>query len=957
MQPGQLFTPTNQLLHVRDNAVQVEVQTLGNGKTLYKELKKLHLYGAGASGKAVWGWLPINQLGELVTIPALASARAVQAALATGSVTSQGDTSLRADVARSLYGVTGSGIKVGILSDSFNTSGNGSYATDVSTGDLPAGVQILEDYAGGTDEGRAMAQLVYDTAPGVSIAFATAFNSETDFANKIKALRDAGCKIIIDDVMYFDEPMFQDGILAQAVDNVVASGVAYFSAAGNQARQAYDTSWRADRTLSAGTITKGGSQGINFLGGTTLNYDSSGGTDDLQAFSLKGLQTLTLSVQWDQPYGSIPGSASSAVELDVYVLDSAGTLIVGGSATTNTGSGADPVELIQFTNTSSYPTSYNLMIVKRSSADPGEIKYVNFGTSTPFTEYNTNSGTLFGHANAAGAAAVAAAAWYNTPAYGVSPPLVESFSSVGYTPILFGASGTRLASPTVRQRPNFTAPDGGNTTFFYSDSSSDPDTYPNFFGTSAAAPAAGAVAAPMLSANPSLTPSQIYSVLQNTAIDMNDPGTVGFDTGFDRATGYGLIQADAAVQSVLQPGAISGIAFRDYNADGVAGAGEPPLSGIAVFLDTNNNGILDPSETSTITLADGSYSFSVQPGSYYVRQVAPSDTIATDVGPYSVSVSSGATVRGPNFGNFPVVYTGSASADVYAVGLDPNNSSRIQISETLGTNPTAIYSIDQARISALTFNTGAGSDSMTLNGALPVGVIFNGGTDNDTLNINGGAHAFSNDFQAGTADLNLNVLAGSVEFDSIQHLGNLSIADGASAVMATNGNWYLKTTGLSLAGSATLDLNDNDLLVQYTASSPFTQIQQWVTTGYTAPGNPGIISTLIAKHRRSHDPGTARQRGLRCRRVAHGLGKHHCSPYHHREVYLLRRHEPRRAGDRRRLRRDRREPGANRREPGAGLEPWRHQLRLQHHGRRLQRNRRESWPRLRQPPVVAQPLR
>jgi len=38
--------------------------------------------------------------------------------------------------------------------------------------------------------------------------------------------------------------MFQDGIIAQAVDEVVASGVSYFSAAGNEGRQGYESQFR-----------------------------------------------------------------------------------------------------------------------------------------------------------------------------------------------------------------------------------------------------------------------------------------------------------------------------------------------------------------------------------------------------------------------------------------------------------------------------------------------------------------------------------------------------------------------------------------------------------------------------------------------------------------------------------------------------------------------------------------
>src|SRR5439155_8374433 len=149
--------------------------------------------------------------------------RPVRAVTHAGSVTSQGDAAIRADIARSTYGYTGAGIKVGILSDSFDSS-TGSYAADISSGNLPSGVQILQEYTGAdaTDEGRGMAQLVYDSAPGVSLAFATAFiGGQAGFANNIKALRDAGAKVIVDDIAYFDEPMFQDSVIAQAVDDVV----------------------------------------------------------------------------------------------------------------------------------------------------------------------------------------------------------------------------------------------------------------------------------------------------------------------------------------------------------------------------------------------------------------------------------------------------------------------------------------------------------------------------------------------------------------------------------------------------------------------------------------------------------------------------------------------------------------------------------------------------------------
>ena len=85
-----------------------------------------------------------------------------------------------------------------------------------------------------------MLQIVHDVAPGAGLAFYTAENSEADFAAGIGKLAAAGATVIADDVGYFDEPFFQDGIVAQAIDAVEAKGVAYFSAAGNNSNLAYD---------------------------------------------------------------------------------------------------------------------------------------------------------------------------------------------------------------------------------------------------------------------------------------------------------------------------------------------------------------------------------------------------------------------------------------------------------------------------------------------------------------------------------------------------------------------------------------------------------------------------------------------------------------------------------------------------------------------------------------------
>jgi hypothetical protein len=159
-------------------------------------------------------------------------------------VVSEGDAQLRAAIARSSYGVDGTGVKVGVLSDSFNNSGDGSAAADIASGDLPGPanpcghttpVQIIEEAPlPGVDEGRAMLQIVHDIAPGAQLAFATAAEgSQIEYANNIIALKNAGAKVIVDDYIYFAEPFFQDGPIAEAIRQVTEAGVTYVTMAYN----------------------------------------------------------------------------------------------------------------------------------------------------------------------------------------------------------------------------------------------------------------------------------------------------------------------------------------------------------------------------------------------------------------------------------------------------------------------------------------------------------------------------------------------------------------------------------------------------------------------------------------------------------------------------------------------------------------------------------------------------
>ena len=142
--------------------------------------------------------------------------------------TSEGDVAHQATFARQMYSVDGTGIVVGVLSD-----GVDSLADRQATGDLPPHVTILPGQAGTGDEGTAMLEIVHDLAPGAELYFATAITGQEQFAANIKALCDAGVNVIVDDILYFREAAFEDGIIAQGITAATSDGCFYFSAAGN----------------------------------------------------------------------------------------------------------------------------------------------------------------------------------------------------------------------------------------------------------------------------------------------------------------------------------------------------------------------------------------------------------------------------------------------------------------------------------------------------------------------------------------------------------------------------------------------------------------------------------------------------------------------------------------------------------------------------------------------------
>ncbi|MBC8121913.1 MAG: S8 family serine peptidase [Gemmatimonadaceae bacterium] len=639
----QLLSEIEERRGVTDDEGRVLVEIYLSGKTPLSEFKRiLQKLGVEVTAEVptyargvLSAYLPLARAVEVARLPGVSSViLSLKPFTNVGTVPPQGASVLKTDLVNgtNCSGFCGAGITVGVLSDSYASATTPpTAADDVASFDLPRApnnplntqsVVVIQD-SGTSDEGRGMLQIVHDLAPKAKLCFATANGGQPNFASNILRLADLalGCaaSVIVDDIIYLAEPFFSDGIVAQAADTVAGRGIPYFSSAGNRESQ---RGYLSDVRLiddAAGRALQGNGENINFAlipiassAGGFHNFNAGAGTPAVSQTLRFSATGASLFFQWDNPFSL--GRVDT--DFDLFLFSADGQTLVKSSTGNNLpGGGTDqPIENFNASGLST-ALDYQLVITRKATAAPTatKVRYVGFSGVLVREFFSNNTPITFGHNSAAGAQGVAAY-FFQTP----NTP--EGFNSPGPVTIYFDTAGNRLASPQLRLKPDIAAVDGVNTTFFPpgGDISQDPDSFPNFFGTSAAAPHAAGVAALVLEAGGgpgSVTPARLRQIFQSTAA-VHDLNPDFVQSIVKSSSGRFSLGASAIQTSAVGDTISASLAVTDPNAFKVTYTGGVGLNQLTLNL-ASAGVVFDPagfpftvSPASTITAAQVTASLS-----------------------------------------------------------------------------------------------------------------------------------------------------------------------------------------------------------------------------------------------------------------------------------------------------------------------------------------------------------
>jgi hypothetical protein len=427
---------------------------------------------------------------------------------------------MRADQFVAQTGTSGSGVTVGVQS-----TGIASLSLIQSRHELPA-VTVVSPSGGSSsvaaDEGTVLLEEVHAVAPGAALAYCEP-DTFVEYTSCLGQLIASGATILVDDVVFSEvDLMSTDGTDVQAIEQLLTQNpqVAIFSAAGN-----YNGSyWEGDYSPVS----------LASLGMPPLKCTANGATQTdtyITEFNGSPSQLLTVNQSLSAPiafaWADPPGHNAS--QFDVYFLSSAANsqlaCLSGSSSTDN-----------QIAENISLPAAaYKVLIGTPDASSAGKFLKLWIGGDGLTSISNPTAGSVVTpQAFAQGVISVGAV--NGSDAVGNK---IEPFSSVGPITVWF-------PTKTTIQAPVLVAPDGINVdaagTYFAGDLFPDG----NFYGTSASAPNAGAVAALIHADFPGLTVPQLVSALQKGATQLGASAP-------DGTFGYGRIDAIGALGTLPAP--------------------------------------------------------------------------------------------------------------------------------------------------------------------------------------------------------------------------------------------------------------------------------------------------------------------------------------------------------------------------------------------------------------------
>ena len=669
----------------------------------------------------------------------------------TGSVETEGDAILKSDQVRSQFGVTGKGVRVGVLSDGIRgvfaagcTTCQGAAGGPISTGDLPGATGTRDargflisvsggitaksfaididpngdlengtpgcSFAGAGAEGTALSEVVHDIAPGASLSFSNA-NTSLEFNQAVDFLA-ANNAVVVDDLGFYGEPY--DGTsdvstnTASALNSSSNPIRTYITAVGNAARDHYQETY-ADSGVDGNSITGEAGDLHRFVSTANTSDILLQGPQNYDVIDLPANAQVVIFLTWNDRFGA------SSNDYDLFLVRASSRAVASSSTNRQTGT-QDPLEIVQYTNNTGSEDRFHIVIQNvnnRATAKSLQMFILTPECATagpvrlspPLHEihnYNTVGHSVAAQSDAGGSPVSVisvGAICSGSTASQTARPTYESCQDPSHTTLEFYSSNGPTADG--RLKPDVTAIDGVSVT--------GASSFDNpFYGTSAAAPHAAGVAALLLQAAPCLlngasgarsaddARTAVRSLLLGSAFGMgaSPPNNV---------FGYGLIDALASVQQTIP---IAGSVPPDQTVAGNASSG--------AVVQFSGLGFTDPHQC-PLTFnyyggcGSGSGTSAVCPFGTNNLTVA-----ATNGGATSAAVTIGVTVT--NFG----VTTSPSSATVtrgqavtYAVSVAPQSGAYPAAVTLSATNlpSEASYSFSPA---SLTPGSAAATSTLTV---------------------------------------------------------------------------------------------------------------------------------------------------------------------------------------------------------------------------------------------------